>query len=132
MKYLHQIIKDEQTACFDRHGAFFAFSKAQLDEAKDPALELTDYVSLGAGLIAPKTNAAQLVTDLDNIASKGRETDIELHGTDAIILRELNNHECFYTYDISDCIDALSEYSAITETMIRAVFEKERHNYDEQ
>jgi hypothetical protein len=130
MKTLIEIIKDEQGACFNRHGAFCAFSKAQFDEAKDPALELTDYVSIGAGLIAPKNTAAQLVNDLDNIASKGRDIDIELHGTDAIILRELNNHECFYMYDITDCVNALSEYSAITETMIRAVFEQERHNHD--
>jgi hypothetical protein len=118
MKYLSSYTQEKQTALFDETGAFFAFSQQQFDDAK---IEGLIYVSLSAGLIVPKDNAKKLVDGLDKINADGLIQDMTENGKKAIIRRELFNYECFYTGDISDCVDALKQYS-IAEEEIREVF----------
>jgi hypothetical protein len=117
---LTQIVQSAQTECFNNHGVFFAFSNEQLDQQKK---EGVIYVSLGGGLICPKANVKAFVNDHANIISNGIKTDIEKNGKDAIIRRELDNHECFYTGDVEDCIDALDGYGFTREDII-AVYNK--------
>ncbi|HFI9382355.1 TPA: DUF7659 family protein [Vibrio parahaemolyticus] len=107
MKYLSDYIQQPQTALFDELGAFFAFSNKQFDQAKKKGIE---YVSLGMGMIVPKNNAKQLVERLEVIQKEGIKQDIAENGKEAIIRRELFNHECFYTGDICDCVEKLEEY----------------------
>ncbi|MGD8232076.1 DUF7659 family protein [Vibrio sp. TRT 1302] len=107
MKYLSDYIQQPQTALFDELGAFFAFSNKQFDEAKKKGVE---YVSLGMGMIVPKNNAKKLVERLEEIQKEGIKQDIAENGKEAIIRRELSNHECFYTNDITDCVEKLEEY----------------------
>ncbi|MDC5842190.1 hypothetical protein OPW33_22955 [Vibrio europaeus] len=107
MKYLSDYTQQPQTALFDELGAFFAFSNKQFDEAKKKGIE---YVSLGMGMIVPKNNAKQLVERLEVIQKEGIKQDIAENGKEAIIRRELFNHECFYTGDICDCVEKLEEY----------------------
>ncbi|EGQ8101792.1 hypothetical protein MW374_004285 [Vibrio parahaemolyticus] len=107
MKYLSYYIQQPQTALFDELGAFFAFSNKQFDQAKKKGIE---YVSLGMGMIVPKNNAKQLVERLEVIQKEGIKQDIAENGKEAIIRRELFNHECFYTGDICDCVEKLEEY----------------------
>jgi DNA-binding transcriptional regulator YhcF (GntR family) len=107
MKYLSDYIQQPQTALFDELGAFFAFSNKQFDEAKKEGVK---YVSLGMGMIVPTDNARELVTRLDEIQKEGIKQDIEENGKKAIIRRELFNHECFYTNDITDCVEKLEDY----------------------
>jgi DNA-binding transcriptional regulator YhcF (GntR family) len=107
MKYLSDYTQQPQTALFDELGAFFAFSNKQFDEAKKKGIE---YVSLGMGMIVPKNNAKKLVERLEEIQKEGIKQDIAENGKEAIIRRELFNHECFYTGDICDCVEKLDEY----------------------
>ncbi|EGQ8923949.1 hypothetical protein ACN930_002226 [Vibrio parahaemolyticus] len=107
MKYLSDYTQQPQTALFDELGAFFAFSNKQFDESKKKGVE---YVSLGMGMIVPKNNARELVSRLDEIQKEGIKQDISENGKEAIIRRELFNHECFYTNDICDCVEKLEEY----------------------
>ncbi|HBB9944267.1 hypothetical protein JHS95_23485 [Vibrio parahaemolyticus] len=107
MKYLSDYTQQPQTALFDELGAFFAFSNKQFDEAKKEGIE---YVSLGMGMIVPKNNAKKLVERLEEIQKEGIKQDIAENGKEAIIRRELFNHECFYTGDICDCVEKLDEY----------------------
>ncbi|HAV1497624.1 DUF7659 family protein [Vibrio parahaemolyticus] len=107
MKYLSDYTQQPQTALFDELGAFFAFSNKQFDEAKKKGIE---YVSLGMGMIIPKNNAKKLVERLEQIQKEGIKQDIAENGKEAIIRRELFNHECFYTGDICDCVEKLEEY----------------------
>ena len=116
MKYLSEYMNDKQTEAFNKHGAFFAFSNKQLDEHK---IDGVDYVSLGAGLIAPKDNAESLVNDLDSIYKTAIKQDIEENGIKDIIWRELANHECQITYDYSEVTNKLQDYG-ITEEQIKA------------
>ena len=116
MKYLSDYVQDKQTELFDTTGAFFAFSNKQFDEAKK---DNVNYVSLGAGLIAPKDNAKELMKGLETIHTQGIAEDIKENGKEAIIQRELGNHEAQITGDISDTVDSLDGYG-ITEAEIKA------------
>ena len=107
MKYLSDYTQQAQTNLYNELGAFFAFSNKQFEEAKKKGVE---YVSLGMGMIVPKNNAKQLVERLGQIQKEGIKQDIAENGKEAIIRRELFNHECFFTHDITDCVEKLEEY----------------------
>ncbi|HAS6131806.1 TPA: hypothetical protein RQK29_002289 [Vibrio vulnificus] len=107
MKYLSDYTQQPQTDLFDELGAFFAFSNNQFDSAKKKGVE---YVSLGMGMIVPKNNAKKLIERLDEIQKEGIKQDIAENGKETIIRRELSNYECFYTNDITDCVENLEEY----------------------
>jgi hypothetical protein len=104
---LSQIIQANQSACFQKHGVFFAFSNSQLNEQKQDGVE---YVSLGAGTICPKANVKAFMLDHAAIVAEGIKHDIATNGKEAIIRRELANYECWYTGDIDDCVEALEDY----------------------
>lgn len=107
MKTLNDYIQDKQTICFKEHGVFFAFSNKQFDAAKKDGVM---YVDLGAGLLCPKENVKTFVTAHSDIVDAGIAEDIADNGKAGIIMRELNNHECFYTGDYGDCMPALKDY----------------------
>ena len=107
MKYLSDYISESQTMLFDQTKSFFAFGNDQLNEKIEKKVI---YVRLGGGLFTPKENVKTLVEGLAVILKNGIEKDIAENGIFNIIKRELNNHECFYTGEISDCVNALAEY----------------------
>lgn len=115
MKYLSNYTQDKQTALFKECGAFFAFSQKQLDYAKLPDVK---YASLGSGLICPVTNIKKLAKRLFMIQKEGIAQDIEENGKDAIIQRELGNHECQITGDVDVVVKALEDYG-ITELEVQ-------------
>ena len=128
MKTLSNYTQEKQTELFRSTGAFFAFSNEQLAEKKK---DNVIYVSLGSGLIVPKENAKTLVEGLENISAEGIKQDLAENGKDAIIRRELFNYECFYTGDVSDCVDVLAGYG-ITRQEIEAKYQqiRETENVD--
>lgn len=105
---------------FDKLGAFFAFGDKQFEEKRKPGIE---YVSCGAGLICPKGSARELLQGLKTIHEAGIAQDIAENSIDAIIERELYNHEAFYTWEIDQTADALEDYP-ITREQIQAKFEE--------
>lgn len=115
MKYLSHYTEKAQTDAFNKFGAFFAFSNKQFDEAKQYGVK---YSSMGAGLIVPVYNVANLMHALDSIQQAGMNADIAENGIKAIIHRELENYECQITGDYSDVIDTLAPYG-ITSDQIR-------------
>ena len=118
MKSLNSYTNDALTQLFNESGAFFAFSQQQFEEKKK---EGVIYCSLGGGLIAPKEAANSVVEGIENISKKGIEQDLAENGRRAIIKRELMNYECFYTGDITDCVEALEDYG-IQADEIRSVY----------
>lgn len=122
MKFLQDYQEKQQTELFNRLGAFFAFSNEQFNEAKKPN---TKYVNCGAGLICPKENTAELMKELADIYEKAIQQDLDENGKEAIILRELYNHECFYTGDITACVEKLEHYPGITPEDINKAYTKE-------
>ncbi len=120
MKSLSNYTESKQTELFNRLGAFFAFSKKQLDESK---IDGVIYVSLVSGLIVPKVNVMEMIDSLALINVEGIKQDKAENGKINIIKRELYNYECFYTGEIDDCIEALSDYEITVDDI--------RHVYDE-
>jgi hypothetical protein len=118
MKTLCNYTQDALTILFDSMGAFFAFGDTQFNQSKKDGV---DYCLLKNGLIVPKENAKALLDGLESITAKGIASDLSENGRKAIIRRELFNHECFYTNDISDCVEALSGYG-IEQGEIRAEY----------
>lgn len=123
MKYLSDYIREAQSEAFNKHGAFFAFGKDQFDEK---AVAGVKYVQTESGMIVPKENVETLMAELSKIYEDGRAQDIAENGIDGIIRRELNNHECYYTGDISDAVDSL-EYYGITREQVAIIFSAERN-----
>ena len=119
MKYLNDYTESETTKLFAATGAFFAFSKEQFYEQKTDGIR---YVTLGAGMVAPKEDAGRLVEELGRIHSAGIAADVKENGIKAVIRRELFNYECFLTMDISDCCDALIDYPGITRASVLKVY----------
>lgn len=126
MKYLSDYTQEKQTALFNETGAFFAFSNQQFDEAKKDGVK---YCRITMGLICPVENTQKLIEGLESIQREGIAQDIKENDKTAIIRRELFNHECFYTNDITDCVDKLAEYS-FTRDDIQNVFNHIRATED--
>ena len=116
MKYLSDYTDEATTAALDKAGAFFAFGNSRFEELKKPG---TVYVSMGAGLLCPKENADQLARDITAAGNEGRKADMAENGIDAIIQRELANHEAQITGDLYDTIVALEGYD-ITLDQVKA------------
>jgi hypothetical protein len=116
MKSLTNYIEDSQTALFKEMGVFFAFSNQQFDEQKK---ENVKYISMGAGTICPQENVKEFIKKHSDIVKNGIAQDIKENGIEAIIKRELGNYECFYTGDITDCVDALKDYDIKKETILQ-------------
>lgn len=119
MKYLSQYMEAKQTKAFKKAGAFFAFSTKQFDEAKKEGIK---YTNLGGGLICDKVKADTLIAELETIYKNCIREDIKDNGLSGIVLRELNNHEAYYTGDIESTAEALEDYPVTNEDIMR-VFE---------
>lgn len=111
-------LQDRQTEIFDKYGVFFAFSQRQYNEK---AVQGVDYTSLGAGMVAPKKNATDIINALESVHNDHVKADLAEHGKKAIIHRELANYEAQITYEIDDTVDALECYG-ITRDEIQKEF----------
>ncbi len=115
MKYLQDYMDNKQSALFQESSAFFAFSNEQLKEGlqKFDLKDTKAIVSMGAGLYVKRENAKSLSEGLDKIWNDAVAQDIADHGLERIILRELGNHEAWYTGDTESTWDALEGYPGI-------------------
>lgn len=124
MKYLSNYTEQGITDLLTKYGAFFAFSGKQFDEAKKEGVK---YTNMGAGLICPSEHVQDFMTGLENNHANGIKQDIAENGKEAIIRRELANHEAYYTYEIDDTVDSLAGYD-ITREEVQEVFNKHVHH----
>lgn len=118
MKNLTDYITDKQTLLFEETNTIFAFSMEQFNEQKIKGIT---YVSCGAGMFCNKEKYTQLSEGLTKITKQGIEQDIKENGIDAIIERELDNHEAGYTWDITQTFEALVSYN-VTREQVQKVF----------
>jgi len=116
VNYLSHYISQKKTDLFNKTGAFFAFSDKQFNEQK---IYNVVYTHCGSGLTAPVNNVKKVMEGLKSIYAAGIAEDISENGKDAIIQRELGNHEAQITGDISDTVDALDGYG-ITAAEVKA------------
>ena len=72
-----------------------------------------------------KSNLKKLDNFLKNIAPKLKKEFAEKVDREKYILYELDNHECFYTYDISTAFSVLKDfYNDLTEEEVYSVLKK--------
>jgi hypothetical protein len=109
---------------FEKCGVFFAFSEKQFEENKTPLKEGEKYVSIGGGGYLPKGKVKELEEGMEAIERFGKQTVKKKKLVEAEILDELQNHECFYTGDISDVVDLFE--GTYTKQQIRDVYNKHR------
>ena len=109
---------DSTDQIIKKHGGFFAFSTSQFNEQKT---EGVNYAAVVHGMLAPKENIKQLLIELENNFDLIISADLKKNGVKRIIHRELANHEAQITMDISDTVDALSDYK-INKAQILAEF----------
>lgn len=137
MQYFSHFFQPLYTNILEQYGGFFAFGTEQFEKQKKPD---TRYISLDGGLLLAlppdattaeqkKAYVQRYFDDLDKAIEQATKEDIEAHGIDRIISRELNNHECFYTGDISDALRALQKYN-VTEEQVRAIYRAELKFHD--
>ncbi|NOQ30201.1 MAG: hypothetical protein GQ570_03665 [Helicobacteraceae bacterium] len=126
MNYLTHYVQAKQTALFIKTRAFFAFSNEQLHAREEEGVE---YVSMGAGMVCPKSNAKELYEGLKLITVEGIKEDIAENGIDAIIERELSNHEAYYVGNIEDTVEALEDYG-VTPEQVLSVYNGTRDNHE--
>ena len=123
MKNLLDYIQEKQTSLFKETGVIFAFSQKQFEEQRKEGVV---YVNLGMGCLVPKENMEDFKTRHAQLIEDGIAQDLQENGKEAIIIRELENFECFYTGDVSnDVIEYLDGYQ-ITKEEIFNVFNSKR------
>jgi hypothetical protein len=98
------------------HGAFFAFSNKQFDEASKPDIK---YVGLGGGLIAPEDQAKSLIANFEKITAEKIAWELENNTRKDIIWYELANHECQISGSYREAFNVLEPYG-ITEDEIKS------------
>jgi len=131
MKYLSEIIEDKQSALFKKYDVFFAFSNDQLEEGLKKTRRTKEEMTttLGMGMIIPKEHVTAFMDEHTTIIDKGIAEDIAQEGIEAVVRRELYNHEAFYTGDISSTVDSLDSYP-VDATYVHEVYKKEQQNPD--
>ena len=124
MKYLNNYVEKAQTKLFDKTGTFFAFGIDQFKDGitkKVKPLGLSKPIKItdcGAGMFTPSINYKELANGLRDINKAGIKQDIKENGIKAIIHRELANHECQISMDITDAVEKLEDYG-ITRKQIK-------------
>jgi hypothetical protein len=107
MKHLSDYYAEENSKLFMSLGVFFAFSNAQFENQR---IKEVEYYNVGGGMICPKSNVKKLLKGLKKNHINAIKRDKDEHTEEEIILRELRNHEAFYTGDIFSVVEHLKEY----------------------
>tara|TARA_R110000737_G_scaffold239069_2_gene251103 strand:- start:1013 stop:1396 length:384 start_codon:yes stop_codon:yes gene_type:complete len=121
MKYLSDYMEQPQTDLFNKTGTFFAFSNKQYEEQAKTGKK---YVDMGGGMVTPTEYVKEVIETLHTIYQKSMDQDIKENGIEAIIKRELENYEAYYTNDLEPVTEALEDYPNITQKDIIKVYQR--------
>jgi hypothetical protein len=122
---LSTIIQDRLTKLFEKHQLFFCFDQKTFYNKR---LKNVEYASVLSGGYLPKVHALPFRDDYKDLIEKGIKEHIALIPKRKLIQDALSNHECYYTGEIDDAIEALADYG-ITDEEIREVYSS---TYQEQ
>tara|TARA_A100000171_G_C2111562_1_gene135326 strand:+ start:283 stop:684 length:402 start_codon:yes stop_codon:yes gene_type:complete len=120
MKYLSEIMEKKQSDLFKKNKVFFAFGNKQFkDGMKEHNIPKdTKMTNMGQGMVCPSDNVKEVIEQLDIIYKESIKKDMK-QGKNKVILRELQNHECFYVGDITDCVSKLEDYPITKEEIVK-------------
>ena len=112
LQLLNQQREEKLSENIKVHKVFFAFSDKQFEENKTELAGPEDkYVRFGPGCYIPKSQLEKYTAE-ENKNSDWFRAQIKEHKLEKKeILHQLYNHECFYTGDITDAVEALGFYS---------------------
>lgn len=116
MKYLSEYLDDKVSAIMSEFGCFFAFSSKQFAEKK---VEGVKYSSFSSGMICPTEYCSEVDSRIREAISTAIKEDIADNGEEAVIRRELINHEATYTGSINSTLDALAGYGVSKEQVAK-------------
>ena len=124
---------NRMTKCFDKYGVFFAFGNEQLAKgvAKLNLKEGEKVVSLGHAMFCKAALADDFSNEFSEVCKQNSKSLKEKAGIDNLIRYELSNHECYYTGDIEDAVDALASYDITDIELIRKIFAEEWSKQDD-
>ena len=125
MKNLSTYIDEKINHLLIKYNGFFAFSEKQFEEAKK---ENVKYVCWGAGLYHEAGKSEEFDKDFKLIIKEAIEQDLKENGKEAIIERELENYECYYTNDINEAVINLKDYD-ITFDEVNFIFVKNKNKH---
>lgn len=108
----------------EKCGVFWAFSKEQFDQNKTPLKEGEKYVSIGMGGYMPKGNVDEFIQGMKEITENFKRAMQDKEARIAHIKYELNNHEAYYTRDITSTLKALGD--DFTREEVLSVFDGRR------
>ena len=123
--------ENKRNAILTNNGVFFAFNTEQFNEGKDK-LNLQEgekLVSIGAGGYMPKANVDKFLKETEDLNAEFRKYIVDNDLKDSEILHHLSNHECFYTGDLQDAIDAADGIYSYEE--VNKVYRKYYAEYSE-
>ena len=133
MKTNYQELKKEKedrfTALMNECRMFFAFSNEQFTANKTQKEPDEKYLSIGAGSYMPKSCYPKWESGSKEINKWYKSTLKSKKLSETDILFELNNHEAFYTGDLSYTFDALE--GRYTHEQIREVYNKYRGQFED-
>jgi len=120
MKYLTDYLNPLVSDVLDTYGAFFAFSDRSFEEQRDTERPKEDYCTVRGypGLVVLKDTVDEIVSQLRKVYADAIQQDITENGKEAVIRRELNNHEAMCTMDPTDTIAALAGYDITEEEVL--------------
>ena len=99
----------DTNALFTECRVFWAFSQKQFEENKTSLADGEKYVSIGAGGYLPKSNVDKLIAGMKKIDKEFKKAMKDEKARIAHIKYQLNNHEAYYTRDITSTLEALGE-----------------------
>jgi hypothetical protein len=101
---------------------FFAFSAEQFQESKTEKQPDEKYVHCGAGMYMPRSFDAPFESGFSDIQKWYKAEVKKSKAWEKEILYELNNHECYYTGDISPVVELFA--GTYTKEQIFRVYKK--------
>lgn len=113
---------------FSAYGAFYAFGEKQLEEELK-GNNINDYYVTDYWLYYRKDNWKEMFDAFKKHGENERKRRVKEEGLENIIKYELNNHEAYYTWNLSDAIDALSYYW-VDEKEVKKVYDKNKEFYN--
>jgi len=125
MKTISQIKAEEQeklSVLLKECHVFFAFSTEQFNENKTEKQPDEKYVHCGAGMYMPRSFVASFESGFSDL-NKWYKSEVKKSKLwEKEIAYELNNHECYYTGDISPVVEMFA--GTYTKKQILDVYRK--------
>lgn len=126
MKPFNSYIDQPISELHEKYKSFWAFSKSQFEAKKEPGVK---YAVIFGNLFCNSETVKDFIKELEQIHADATERFLAENSKEDIIKYELVNHECYYTHDIQDAVEAVKDFG-ITEDEVLAVFRSELSKID--